>query len=229
MAARVALGLLAILVSVGPPAIVEAVDQLSAGSSAIVAGTDGSGLRVRSGPGRSHKVVAMLPEGATVHVLAGPVTDGDADWYQVTTGGPISGWAVDDFLRPSSANVIVQPVLTSMSAQPTSGLTSVPTSGRTFVAKMTAYADGVDGIPKNAKTATGTSTRWGVVAVDPKFVPLGSTMLIDGYGDKVFVAEDVGSAIKGTAIDIWLPDGEQAKRYGTQYRKVTILTEGKRR
>jgi 3D (Asp-Asp-Asp) domain-containing protein len=221
-----ALGLLAILVSVGAPTIVEAVDELSAGSSAIVAGTDGSGLRVRSGPGRSHKVVAMLPEGATVQVLAGPVTDGEADWYQVTTGGPISGWAVDDFLRPSSANVIGQPVLTSMSAQP--AMSAQPTSGRMFVAKMTAYADGVDGIAKNARTATGASTRWGVVAVDPRFVPLGSTMLIDGYGDKVFVAEDVGSAIKGPSIDIWLPDGEQAKKYGTQYRKVTILTEGKR-
>ena len=57
-------------------------------------------------------------------------------------------------------------------------------------------------------------------------IPIGSTLLIEGYDDVMFIAEDVGGAIQGQAIDIWLPDANEARRYGTQYRKVTVLTEG---
>jgi 3D (Asp-Asp-Asp) domain-containing protein len=77
-----------------------------------------------------------------------------------------------------------------------------------------------------AKTYSGTRTRWGVVAVDPKVIPIGSSLLIEGYDGTTFVAEDVGGGIKGEALDIWLPDLKDAKSYGTQYRRVTIIREG---
>jgi 3D (Asp-Asp-Asp) domain-containing protein len=97
---------------------------------------------------------------------------------------------------------------------------------RTFLAKITAYADGIGGVPLGAKTYSGTRTRWGVVAVDPKVIPIGSWLLIDGYDGTTFVAEDVGGGIKGESIDIWLPDPKEARTYGTQYRRVTIIREG---
>jgi 3D (Asp-Asp-Asp) domain-containing protein len=97
---------------------------------------------------------------------------------------------------------------------------------RVFIAKVTAYSDGIGGVPMGARTSSGTRTGWGVVAVDPKVIPIGSALLIEGYDDMIFVAQDVGSGVRGNAIDIWLPDAAEARRYGTQYRKVTILSDG---
>jgi 3D (Asp-Asp-Asp) domain-containing protein len=167
-------------------------------------------MRVRSGPGMSHRIVTTANEGTTVQIVSGPVNDGDEDWYQISVGASTTGWGVSRYLIPS----------TSVRAM------SNPEGRRTFVAKMTAYSDGIGGVPIGARTYSGTRTRWGVVAVDPKVIPIGSTMLIDGYDGVTFVAEDVGGGIKGESIDIWLPDAKEAKTYGTQYRRVTILREG---
>jgi len=184
-------------------------DGLTVGSSPIVVGTEGRGLRVRRGPGMSHRIVATLAEGSIVHILAGPVSDGADDWYQISASGATNGWALGQYLADNSA---------ASGAGGAGGQ-------RSFVAKMTAYADGVGGVPKNAKTASGTPTRWGVVAVDPKIIAIGSTLTIDGY-EGVFVAEDTGGAIKGPTLDLWLADPTEAKHYGTQYRRVTVLREG---
>lgn len=193
------------------PGAASAASELSTGDSAIVVGTEGRGLRVRGGPGMSHRIATTLNEGTTVKIVAGPTSDGDDDWYQLSTGAT-TGWGVGRYLA-------------SAAATSASGGNGEP---RVFLAKMTAYADGVGGVPKNAKTASGTPTRWGVVAVDPKIVPLGSTLTIEGY-EGVFVAEDTGGGIKGPAIDLWLPNSGEARTYGTQYRRVTIVREGPRR
>lgn len=185
-------------------------EELQAGQSAVVVGTEGRGLRVRGGPGMSHSIVTTVKEGATVQIVAGPVSDGDDDWYQISVGTGKTGWGNGHYLGTKN----------TVSALSTSDGT------RTFVAKITAYADGVGGVPVGAKTYSGTRTRWGVVAVDPKVIPLGSTLTIEGYEGTIFVAEDVGGAIKGETLDIWLPDPKEARAYGTQYRRVTILREG---
>ena len=67
-------------------------------------------------------------------------------------------------------------------------------------------------------TATGAPTGWGVVAVDPSVIPLGTTMTIPGYGSGV--AADTGSAIQGATIDLWFPSLAQAHAWGR--RTVTI-------
>ena len=43
----------------------------------------------------------------------------------------------------------------------------------------------------------------GVIAVDPTVIPLGTRVFVPGYG--AAVAADVGSAIKGAIIDLWMP------------------------
>lgn len=197
------------LLTIAPtPAL--AAGDLQPGQSAVVTGTDGRGLRVRSGPGMSHRVVTTVAEGTTVQIVTGPVSDGDDDWFQISVGTTTTGWGVGRYLLSSTA---VQAL-------------SVEGSQRTFLAKVTAYSDGIGGIPLGAKTYSGTRTRWGVVAVDPKFIPVGSALTIDGYEGVTFVAEDTGGGIKGAEIDIWLPDAKEAKTYGTQYRRVTVLREG---
>ena len=188
---------------VGPAAI-------QPGQSAVVAGTEGRGLRIRSGPAMSHSIVTTATEGTTVQVIAGPVSDGDDDWYQVSVSASKTGWSIGKYLVPSVAVRAMSNV----------------EGRRTFLAKVTAYADGIGGVPLGARTYSGTRTRWGVVAVDPKVVPIGSALLIEGYEGTTFIAEDVGGAIKGETIDIWLPDAREARTYGTQYRRVTVIREG---
>jgi peptidoglycan DL-endopeptidase CwlO len=72
------------------------------------------------------------------------------------------------------------------------------------------------------RTATGLSTSWGVVAVDPSVIPLGTRMTIPGYGEGV--AADTGGAVQGNTIDLWFPTRAQALAWGR--RTVTITLHG---
>lgn len=68
--------------------------------------------------------------------------------------------------------------------------------------------------PKGSKTATGHIPREGrTVAVDPKLIPLHSIIYVDGIG--TFVAEDVGGAVKGRHLDIYIDDHQRALNLGT--------------
>jgi 3D (Asp-Asp-Asp) domain-containing protein len=80
---------------------------------------------------------------------------------------------------------------------------------------MTVVATAYSG---SGATATGLATGWGVVAVDPSVIPLGTRMSIPGYGSGV--AADVGSAVSGAMIDLWFPTDAQARAWGR--RTVTI-------
>lgn len=69
-------------------------------------------------------------------------------------------------------------------------------------------------------TATGIPVGWGVVAVDPKVIPLGTRMTVPGYGEGV--AADTGSAVKGAIIDLWFPSCAQALRWGRRVVTITL-------
>ncbi len=72
---------------------------------------------------------------------------------------------------------------------------------------------------KHKKTKTGTTPNsLRTVAVDPKIIPLGSLVYIEGIGWRV--AEDTGRLIKGKIIDIYFDKYEDAKRFGRQKLKV---------
>ena len=57
------------------------------------------------------------------------------------------------------------------------------------------------------------------IAVDPDVIPYGS--VVDINGNK-YRADDTGGAIKGSRIDIYFADHEQAKQFGVQYADVFI-------
>jgi len=67
-------------------------------------------------------------------------------------------------------------------------------------------------------TATGLPVGFGVVAVDPSVIPLGTHMTVPGYGEAV--AADTGGAIVGATIDLWFPTTAQAMAWGR--RTVTV-------
>jgi 3D (Asp-Asp-Asp) domain-containing protein len=85
------------------------------------------------------------------------------------------------------------------------------TGGRAITVSSTGYS-----LP--GRTATGLPVGWGVVAVDPSVIPLGTRLTIPGYGEGV--AADTGSAVRGATIDLWFPSLAQARAWGR--RTVTI-------
>jgi cystine transport system substrate-binding protein len=103
------------------------------------------------------------------------------------------------------ARPAVQPVYSTASA-------AVSSSGRSVTVSATGYS-----LPGH--TASGLAVGWGVVAVDPSVIPLGTHMTIPGYGEAV--AADTGGAVVGSTIDLWFPTIAQANAWGR--RVVTIV------
>ena len=78
------------------------------------------------------------------------------------------------------------------------------------------------GAQSTGLTKSGTTVTEGrTIAVDPKVIPLGSRVYIDGYG--VFIAEDIGSAIKENKIDIAVGNHEQALKLGIDEATVYLV------
>lgn len=71
------------------------------------------------------------------------------------------------------------------------------------------WADGI--------TASGLLAEPGIIAVDPKIIPLGSRVMIDG---QEYLAADTGGAIKGNRIDIFAVSHDIALEYGVQNHEV---------
>ncbi len=87
----------------------------------------------------------------------------------------------------------------------------------------TAYtADSAQAVP-TGRTASGLPARYGVVAVDPRVIPLGSHLFIPGYGTAI--AADTGGAIHGNRIDLCMDSYRSALIWGRQPVKVYVLTE----
>jgi 3D (Asp-Asp-Asp) domain-containing protein len=86
-------------------------------------------------------------------------------------------------------------------------------SGQTVTVVATGYS-----LPGH--TATGLRVGWGVVAVDPALIPLGTRMSIPGYGEGV--AADVGSSVRGASIDLWFPTRAQALAWGRRVVTITL-------
>ena len=87
--------------------------------------------------------------------------------------------------------------------------------GKQLKVKATAYCD-------KGLTYMGTKCRDGVIAVDPKVIPLGTKVYIPQFG-KVFVAEDTGSAIKGNKIDIWFKEYKTCIQWGIKEIDIIVL------
>ncbi|WP_108671527.1 LysM peptidoglycan-binding and 3D domain-containing protein [Peribacillus acanthi] len=60
-----------------------------------------------------------------------------------------------------------------------------------------------------------------VIAVDPKVIPLGSKVYVEGYG--YATAEDTGGAIKGKRIDLFIPSEDAALAWGKRQVNVKVL------
>ena len=90
-----------------------------------------------------------------------------------------------------------------------------PQAPRAYRLKVDAVAYSLPG-----STALGVPVRKGVVAVDPKLIPLGTKLHVPGYGPGL--AADVGYAIKGKVIDLWFPSMARARQWGRRTVMITV-------
>lgn len=109
------------------------------------------------------------------------------------------------------------PAKTTQAAAPTSSTAKEMTVTATA---YTAYCNGCSGT-----TYTGIDLRSNpnqkVIAVDPSVIPLGSRVWVEGYGEAI--AGDIGGAIKGNIIDVFMPDQQDALNWGRQTVNIKIL------
>jgi 3D (Asp-Asp-Asp) domain-containing protein len=70
-------------------------------------------------------------------------------------------------------------------------------------------------------TKSGERARFGIAAVDPRVVPLGSRLYIEGYGPAL--AADIGGAIKGRRIDLCFNSTREAREWGRKRARVWIV------
>ena len=98
-------------------------------------------------------------------------------------------------------------------AAPAAAATPVSAGAHTLTVTSTGYS-----LP--GTTATGLPVGYGVVAVDPSVIPLGTRMTIPGYGEGV--AADTGSAVQGSTIDLWFPSLEAANAWGRRTVTITL-------
>jgi len=73
-------------------------------------------------------------------------------------------------------------------------------------------------------TASGKTTRRGLIAADPHVLPLGAVVLIRaGRYSGTYRVADTGSRIKGRKIDIYMPDRREAMIFGRRSVKLKVL------
>ena len=71
-------------------------------------------------------------------------------------------------------------------------------------------------------TSTGAiATQGRTVAVDPKVIPYGTKIVIDGH-EHEYIAEDCGGAIKGNRIDVYFDSHQEALEFGVQHKEVFV-------
>ncbi len=77
------------------------------------------------------------------------------------------------------------------------------------------------------RTRMGTQVRRGVIAADPRVLPLGSVVqLRAGKYSGVYTVHDTGKRIKGNIIDVWVPDTREARQFGRRQIKLHVLRVG---
>ena len=92
-------------------------------------------------------------------------------------------------------------------------------AGKRLRVVATGYSADEPGAASN--TRTGHRVQRGVIAVDPKVIPLGTRVYIPGYGWAI--ASDTGGLIKGNRIDLCFDTAQECERWGRRSVVVILL------
>jgi 3D (Asp-Asp-Asp) domain-containing protein len=99
-----------------------------------------------------------------------------------------------------------------------------PQRHRSIPMKATAYA-------RQGTTASGAKTRRGVIAADPRVLPLGTKVRVDNAGPYSghYVVKDTGRKIRGRKIDLFMPSRREAQKFGRKDVQVKVVEPAPKR
>lgn len=191
-----------------------------------------SKLNVRKGPATEHDKLDTLDKNTEIKLL-----EEQNNWYRIKLDDKKEGWVCGDYVLTESqakeqeqnqakqqANDTAKEVksastvsdaTTNESSNTQAEASSNNNNGTSMSIEATAYAG-------DTITSTGTTPKWGTIAVDPTVIPYGTKVYIPKF-DMVFTAEDCGSAIKGKRIDIFMNSEAECVKFGRQNMEIKIL------
>ncbi|GAA0105150.1 3D domain-containing protein [Paraclostridium sordellii] len=198
-------------------------------------------LNIRKGPSAKEDKIGSLENGSIIEILE----DND-NWYKIKLEDNKTGWISAEYVitetqakeqaemakyekaqstvKEEKSEAVVSNTTTNESSntvsksEPVKEETNVSNSnknGRLMTVNASAYSG-------HSITSTGTTPKWGTIAVDPSVIPYGTRVYIPKF-DMVFIAEDCGSAIKGNKIDIFMNSESECNTFGRQNIEIQIL------
>ncbi|EQK42185.1 3D domain protein [[Clostridium] bifermentans ATCC 638] len=191
-----------------------------------------SKLNVRKGPATEHDKLDTLDKNTEIKLL-----EEQDNWYRIKLDDKKEGWVCGDYVLTESqakeqeqnqakqqnndavkevkSASTVSDATTNESSNSQAETSSNNNNGTLMSIEATAYAG-------DTITSTGTTPKWGTIAVDPTVIPYGTKVYIPKF-DMVFTAEDCGSAIKGKRIDIFMNSEAECVKFGRQNMEIKIL------
>lgn len=191
-----------------------------------------SKLNVRKGPATEHDKLDTLDKNTEIKLL-----EEQDNWYRIKLDDKKEGWVCGDYVLTESqakeqeqnqakqqnndaakevkSASTVSDATTNESSNEQAESSSNNNNGTSMSIEATAYAG-------DTITSTGTTPKWGTIAVDPTVIPYGTKVYIPKF-DMVFTAEDCGSAIKGKRIDIFMNSEAECVKFGRQNMEIKIL------
>ena len=171
-------------------------------------------VKQRVAPRVQERFDARLPAGVDVHL------SGCSRSYERRNDSPLRkrvlGYQVLEAPRPRIVVHGSKPfsALSDIAAQGFAG--ALHFAGAALHVIATAYTSSCYGC--SGFTASGSRAGLGIIAVDPRVIPLGTHLYIPGYGRAV--AGDTGGAIVGNRVDLGFESVASAMRFGS--REVTV-------
>jgi 3D (Asp-Asp-Asp) domain-containing protein len=153
----------------------------------------------------AHKVLRKGVAGSAVMVWRTLVTGGVAGARQLQLQRVISP-AVNAIVHVGTKKPFRKLVLASLASKHQGKSPTPAVTGRTVVVQATAYTVWDQGCTGSIGWVRGRMAHyhipsgWGIIAVDPRVIALGTRVYVPGYG--YAVAADTGGAIKGHIIDV---------------------------
>lgn len=187
-------------------------------------------LNIRKGPSVGESKIDFLNKGVDIEIV-----ESEDNWYKVKSEEKETGWVSEEYILTETqakeleeakakdiknndiaeSNNFENDNTIDINIEEDKTVSSNNNSGRLITVNASAYSG-------HTITSTGTTPKWGTIAVDPTVIPYGTRVYIPMF-DEIFIAEDCGGAIKGNKIDIFMNSESETRSFGRKNIEIKIL------
>jgi 3D (Asp-Asp-Asp) domain-containing protein len=149
--------------------------------------------------------------------------------FLIFSARPLAAEPLSSQNKAKQSNLIEEAAArVAMEAAENAKLTEAVVAEETFVVAPASYV--ATAYSLRGRTASGVPVSKGVIAADPRVLPLGSRVKLEaGSYSGEYVVADTGGMVRGRRIDIWTPTSREAMRFGRRTVKLTVLRLGGRK